>query len=35
MFERVEISCDAVTDLNLIACEIPRIKYLAWQKLYG
>ena len=35
MFERVEISRDAVTDRNLMACEIPRIKYLAWQKLYG
>ena len=26
MFERVEISCDAVTDRNLMGCEIPRIK---------
>ena len=35
MFETVEISRDAVTDRNLMACEIPRIKYLAWQKVYG
>ena len=35
MFERVEISRDAVTDRNLMACEIPRIKYVGWQKLYG
>ena len=26
MFERVEISCDAVTDRNLMGCEIPRVK---------
>ena len=34
MFERVEISCDSVTDQNLMACEIPRIKYQLHGKNY-